>query len=196
MGNDERRRGRPRGVRADAQQNRARILAAARARFAEDGIDAQIDDIARDAGVAVGTIYHHFGSKDALLEAIVHDRFQRMAGHIGALLSEADAWTGLEQTLRYVAERQVNDRALKDVILSQPALREVTAAGMRGVLLPALRQALERAQAAGLVRADVVTGDLLSLMAGLPGGAVDSAEHQRYLEIILAGLRAVAHKQA
>jgi AcrR family transcriptional regulator len=184
------RHGRPaRAPRADARQNRVRILAAARARFAADGIEAQIDDIAREAGVAVGTIYHHFGSKDALLEAIVQDRFQRMAGHIGSLLSEADAWTGVEQMVHYVAERQVNDRALKEVILSQPALREVSAAGMREVLLPAMARALDRAQAAGQVRADIVARDLLLLLAGLPGSAAEAADRQRYLEIILAGLR-------
>ena len=180
-----------RAERADARQNRARILAAARERFAADGIDAQIDDIAREAGVAVGTIYHHFGSKDALLEAIVHDRFQRMADHIGALRNDVDAWASLEQTLRYVAERQVHDRALKAVILSQPALREASAAGMREVLIPAIRPALVRAQAAGLVRADVVAEDLPLLLAGLPGSAAGPADRQRYLEIILAGLRAV-----
>src|SRR5262245_27168072 len=119
MDNSER-SGARRTARSDARQNRARILAAARARFATDGIDAQIDDIAREAGVAVGTIYHHFGSKDALLEAIVHDRFQRMAEHIGSLLDDLGPWAGLEQTLRYIAERQVYDRALKAVILSQP----------------------------------------------------------------------------
>jgi len=175
-------------ARADAQQNRARILAAARARFAAEGIDAQIDAIARDAGVAVGTIYHHFGSKDALLEAIVYDRFQRMADHISAL-GESDAGAGVEQILRYIAERQVHDRALKEVILSQPALREASAAGMREVLIPAIRHVLERAQAAGHVRADVVAEDLPLLLAGLPGSAAKPADRERYLEIILAGLR-------
>jgi len=178
-----------RARRADARQNRVRILVAARARFAADGIEAQIDVIAREAGVAVGTIYHHFGSKEALLEAIVHDRFQRMADQIGTLLSEADAWAGVEQMVYYVTERQVNDRALKEVILSQPALREVTAVGMREVLLPAIGRVLERAQAAGLIRADVVARDLLLLLAGLPGSAAEAADRQRYLEIILAGLR-------
>src|SRR5262249_23693713 len=112
MDNNER-GGARRAARVDARQNRARILAAARGRFGADGIDAQIDDIAREAGVAVGTIYHHFGSKDVLLEAIVHDRFQRMADYISSLRDEMDAWAGVEQTLRYIAERQVHDRALK-----------------------------------------------------------------------------------
>ncbi|HJZ45781.1 MAG TPA: helix-turn-helix domain-containing protein [Roseiflexaceae bacterium] len=188
MDNNER-GGARRAARVDARQNRARILAAARVRFAADGIDAQIDDIAREAEVAVGTIYHHFGSKDALLEAIVHDRFQRMADHISSLRDEMDAWAGVEQTLRYIAERQVHDRALKAVILSQPALREASAAGMREVLIPAIRPVLERAQAAGQVRADVVAGDLPLLLAGLPGSAAEPTDRERYLEIILAGLR-------
>jgi AcrR family transcriptional regulator len=178
-----------RATRADVRQNRVRILAAAGVRFAADGIDAQIDDIAREAGVAVGTIYHHFGSKEALLEAIVHDRLQRMADYISSLHNEMDTWADVEQTLRYIAERQMQDRALKAVILSQPALREVSTAGMREVLIPAIRPVLERAQAAGQVRADVVAGDLPLLLAGLPGSAAEPAARQRYLEIILAGLR-------
>lgn len=178
-----------RAARADAQQNRARILTAAQARFAADGIDAQIDDIAAEAGVAVGTIYHHFGSKEALLEAIVHDRFQRMADYIRSLHHEMDPWAAVEQTLRYIAERQVHDRALKAVILSQPALREVSTAGMREVLIPAIQPVLERAQTAGQVRADVVASDLPLLLAGLPGSGAEPADRQRYLEIVLAGLR-------
>jgi AcrR family transcriptional regulator len=188
--NHNARGGAQRAARADAQQNRARILAAARARFAADGIDAQIDDIAREAGVAVGTIYHHFGGKEALLEAIVHDSIQQMADYISGLHNEIDTWADVEQTLRYIAERQAHDRALKAMILSQPALREVSMAGMRAVLIPAIQPVLERAQAAGQVRADVVASDLLLLLAGVPGRAVEPADHQRYLEIILAGLRA------
>jgi AcrR family transcriptional regulator len=188
--NHNARGGAQRAARADAQQNRARILAAARARFAADGIDAQIDDIAREAGVAVGTIYHHFGGKEALLEAIVHDSIQQMADYISGLHNEMDAWAGVEQTLRYIAERQAHDRALKAMILSQPALREVSMAGMRAVLIPAIQPVLERAQAAGQIRADVVASDLLLLLAGVPGSAAEPADHQRYLEIILAGLRA------
>jgi AcrR family transcriptional regulator len=188
--NHNARGGAQRAARADAQQNRARILAAARARFAADGIDAQIDDIAREAGVAVGTIYHHFGGKEALLEAIVHDSIQQMADYISGLHNEMDTWAGVEQTLRYIAERQAHDRALKAMILSQPALREISMAGMRAVFIPAIQPVLERAQAAGQIRADVVASDLLLLLAGVPGSAAEPADHQRYLEIILAGLRA------
>jgi AcrR family transcriptional regulator len=177
-----------RAARADARQNRARILAAARARFAANGIDAQIDDIAREAGVAVGTIYHHFGSKEALLEAVVHDHVQRMADYISSLHNEMDVWADVEQTLRYIAEHQEHDRALRAVILSQPALREISKVDMREVLLPAIQAVLERAQAAGLVRADVVAMDLLLLLVGLPSSEAGPADRQRYIEIILAGL--------
>jgi AcrR family transcriptional regulator len=179
-----------RAGRADARQNRERILAAARGRFAVDGIKAQIDDIARDAGVAAGTIYHHFGSKDGLLEAIIIDRFERMVRRIGELLRDAQPWEGLEATVRYLAERQVNDRAWKDEILAQPGLRESTMTHMGSILTPVLQQALERAQAAGLVRGDLVASDLPLLLAGLPGLAAAPADRERYLAIILAGLRA------
>ena len=75
----------PRPLRADARRNRERILAAATAAFAADGLSVPLDEIARRAGVGPGTLYRHFPAKEALWEAVLHDRLQRLADEAEAL---------------------------------------------------------------------------------------------------------------
>lgn len=177
-----------RAPRTDALQNRARILAAAHARFAADGLATAMDDIAHEAGVAVGTLYHHFGNKEALLEAVVSDGLDNVAAYLQTLLSEPEPWPAVERLLHYMAERQVQDRAFKDLIGAQPTLRASTLTAKRA-LGPVIQQILERAQHAGLLRADVVASDIPLLLAGLSEKASTSAAYTRYLDIILHGLR-------
>lgn len=174
--------------RTDALQNRARILAAAHARFAADGLATAMDDIARDAGVAVGTLYHHFGNKDALLEAVVSDGLGNVALYLQTLLREAEPWEAVERLLYYMAERQIQDRAFKELIGAQPTLRTSTLAAKRA-LGSVIQQILERAQQAGELRADVVASDIPLLLAGLAERESTPAAYARYLDIILRGLR-------
>ena len=174
--------------RTDALQNRTRILAAAHARFAADGLATAMDDIARDAGVAVGTLYHHFGNKEALLEAVVSAGMATVAAYLQTLLSEPEPWQAVERLLHYMAERQVQDRGFKDLISAQPTLRTSTLAAKRA-LGPVIQQILERAQQAGELRADVVAGDIPLLLAGLSEKESTPAAYARYLDIVLRGLR-------
>lgn len=179
-----------RAARADARQNRARILASAHARFAVDGLAAEMDTIARGAGVAVGTLYHHFGTKEALLEAVVLEGLQQVADYLQTLCAEPDPWTGVERLFRYMAEQQVNDRAFGELIRTQPTLRATTTATKR-TLGPLIQQILSRAQATGQLRADLVVGDVPLLLAGLSERAMTPETSQRYLDIILSGLRQI-----
>src|SRR5512132_3777585 len=83
-----------RPLRADARRNRERILKAAGAVFADRGIDAQMDDVARRAKVGVGTVYRHFPTKEALLEALVRNRFAEIAAIAEDALRHEDGWDG------------------------------------------------------------------------------------------------------
>jgi AcrR family transcriptional regulator len=177
-----------RAPRADARQNRARILAAAHSRFAADGLAAEMDQIAREAGVAVGTLYHHFGTKEALLEAVVAEGIQDFDDYVHGLLAEPDPWAGVEGLFRHLADHLVHDRAFSELIGAQPALRASTTA-IKQAMGPLVQQILTRAQAAGQLRADVVVADVPLLLAGLSAGQGTPASRERYLDIVLSGLR-------
>src|SRR5262245_41249521 len=91
----------PRKQRSDAVRNRAKVLAAARRQLADRGLDTQIEQIARDAGVGVGTVYRHFPTKEALLEALAQDKFEGLAGAARAALEVEDPWQGFDDLMTY-----------------------------------------------------------------------------------------------
>jgi AcrR family transcriptional regulator len=184
---------RERGQRADARRNRERVLAAAREQFAAKGLDAQVDDIARAADVGVGTVYRHFPTKEALLEALAADRFTRLATWAREALDAPDAWEGLCAYLRRSAELGANDRLLSEAMAERHAFQG--AQREKDELMDATAALVERAQATGELRGDVGAQDIAMLMCGLgratgPGAFDHATSWERYLEIIVAGLRA------
>ncbi len=184
-----------RAMRADAQRNRERILDAARARFAEHGLDAGIDQIATDAGVGVGTVYRHFPTKEDLVRALQAARFQWLSELAQECLVADDAWDGFEDFMYRSAELQANDRALSQIMAERPegAAEEAVGSG----LVEGVEALVERAQLSGDLRADVVSFDVPMIMCGLGratgvGPDDPSISWDRYLTIILDGLRASA----
>ena len=181
-------------LRADARRNRERVLEAARQCYARSGLDAQVDEIARCAGVGVGTVYRHFPTKDALSAALAADHFHRLAERARAALEHADPWEGFTEFMRRAAEQQASDRALAEVMAVQPdVMRE--AAMNRADLHEAVAVLVARAQAAGELRPDIVPEDVPMLMCGLgratsAGSGGPAMSGQRYLAIVLDGLRA------
>jgi len=99
-------------LRADARRNREAVIAAAKQLFAEDGLDAQMPDVAKSAKVGVGTVYRHFPTKDALIAALVAERFERLARRHGKASRRANAWEGLCDFIRFSAQIQADDRGL------------------------------------------------------------------------------------
>lgn len=154
-----------------------------------------MDAIAREAGVAVGTLYHHFGTKDALLEAVVLDSLKDIAEALRRLMDEPDPWAAVEELVRYLAERQRRDRAFSSLIRAQPDLQALTRANKRE-LGPLIQTLLDRAKAAGQLRPDVTAADIPLLLSGLADKDVSAAAYQRYVEIVLAGLRATTARSA
>jgi AcrR family transcriptional regulator len=178
--------------RADALRNRARVLEAARECFAASGAEAQIDEIARCAGVGVGTVYRHFPTKEALYEALAADHFRVLADMAREALDGADPWHAFSGFMRRSAQLQARDRALAEVMAVQPGVMR-DAARNREDLHAAVAQLVSRAQAAGTMRPDVVPADVPMLMCGIgratrAGGATEMS-WERYLAIVLDGLR-------
>ena len=131
--------------RADARRNRERILAAARLQFATDGLDAQIDDIARGADVGVGTVYRHFPTKEALLQALAADRFTRLAEAAREALEAPDGWEGFRGFLRRSAELGANDGLLSEAMAERQAFQG--AQPEKDELMEVTAALVERAQA-------------------------------------------------
>src|SRR3954447_640418 len=105
----------PRPLRADARRNRERVVAAAGVVFAEQGNDAQMDDVAKRAGVGVGTVYRHFPTKEALIEALAMDRFEKVLAVGKEALLNPDPWAAFEGALWAGAELTAPDRSSTEI---------------------------------------------------------------------------------
>lgn len=183
----------PRVLRADARRNREAVLAAAKRLFADQGLDAQMPDVARAANVGVGTVYRHFATKDDLIAALVAERFERLAERVRENLETEDAWEGFCGFIRFAAQIQASDRGLCEVMGSRPELMDSAA---RAAGLPELCDLLvRRAKDTGQLRRDIEWEDIPMIACGL--GSVTQADvgpatgrWPRLVEIILDGLRA------
>jgi AcrR family transcriptional regulator len=185
----------PRAQRADARRNREAVLDAARTLMATDGIETQMDDIARAAGVGVGTVYRHFPNKEDLIHALTERRFERLAELAREAMAEDDPAAAFERYLYRGAELQAEDRSLNEVMRDRP--EAMMAGAQKAGLLELVRDVMARAQKAGAIRADAEAEDIPMLMCGLgtstPGSAgpfVSATSWQRFLAVILDGLRA------
>jgi AcrR family transcriptional regulator len=185
--------GADRALRADARRNREAVLGAAKELFADQGLDAQMPEVAKAAGVGVGTVYRHFPTKDDLITALVAERFERLAEKAREGLETEDAWDGISDFLRFSAQIQADDRGLCEVMGSRPELMDGAA---RVVGLPELCDRLvKRAQRSGQLRRDLAWEDVPMIACGL-GGIAQAAvgpgagRWPRLVEIILDGLRA------
>jgi AcrR family transcriptional regulator len=180
-------------MRADARRNREAVLVAARKQLAKNGLEGPIEEIARAAGVGVGTIYRHFPSKDDLVGALVKDRFEKLAGRAAEALTEDDPWEAFCDLMRFSAELQVKDRALSEFLGSRPQIGQCDA--VESGLVDLTSQLIANAQRAGKMRKDAVIEDVPTLICGLGAvtagaGSMPELNWERYVEIMLDGLRA------
>ena len=181
-------------LRRDAQRNRDAILVAAQAVFSERGLDAAVEEIARRAGVGMGTLYRRFPGKDDLIAAIFEQRLGELAAVAEEALDDPDAWDGLVRFLEAVCELQAINRGFMD-ILAHTLRRE-------GALTPARRRVrglnaklVERAQQAGVLRGDITAEDITILLMSMCPVVEATAEvapdfWRRFLAISIDGLRA------
>ncbi len=178
-----------RAMRADARRNHQRVLSAARKCMARDGLEAQMEEIARCAKVGVGTVYRHFPNKEDLVDALAADRFERLAGLAEAALEREDPGPAFDDFVRASARIQSEDRALSEVLTSRPETMRRAADGVG--MLGLVAEMIGRAQEAGAIRGDARPEDIPMLMCALAGTYRNpNADPERYVAIVLDGLRA------
>jgi AcrR family transcriptional regulator len=183
----------PQAMRADAVRNRDRLLSAAAELFGERGVDVPLDEVARRAGVSIGTLYNHFPNRGALLDAVLPGRLAEFDTLAGAALADPDPWHGFTTFLDGIFEMQARDRAINDAIARSPVGNVDVSAecGRAGGVLDAVAQ---HARDAGVLRPDFGPSDLATLVwamskvISMSGG--DDGVWRRHLAFVLDGLRA------
>ena len=183
--------GADRPMRADARRNRARILAAAEQVFTAKGAGASTEEVARVAGVGIGTVFRHFPTKEDLLRAIVSAGVARLAEQTQALLADGAPETAFYTFFTGMVEQAAGRKTIVD-LLGDAAMEFDTARP-----ISAWRQTIEallvRAQAAGAVRADVRPPEVLAVLRGTCQAALsagwDADLRERVLRIVFDGLR-------
>jgi len=182
-------------MRADARRNRQRLL------YAERGADdASLDEIARRAGVGIGTLYRHFPTRQALLEAVYRDQVEELCAVARELHDEAPPEQALERWLRALMAFATTKKNLSSSLMSGPNKSSEVATSCSAMVREAATKLLAEAQATGQVRGDVDAVDLLrmshalAIAADLPYSHPDQGE--RLMSVLLAGLRPQPADQA
>jgi AcrR family transcriptional regulator len=174
--------------RADARRNYDKLVAAARAIFAAEGTSAPLEDIAERAGLGIGTLYRHFPTRLALLEAVYVDEVEAMA-RAAEDLADLPPWDALSRWLHQYVGFAATKRALNEALLDAAPDSNVLVA-CRTALAGAGNALVERAQAAGVVRPDTDFQDVGRMVAGIAMvPTADPGQKERLLDLALDGLR-------
>jgi AcrR family transcriptional regulator len=181
-----------RPMRADAQRNLERLLLAAREVLRESGAEASLEEIARRAGVGIGTLYRRFPTRLSLLEAVYREDVDSLGAQAQRLVEDEEPWVALEKwvwvLLDYVATKRALFQALVDAVGRDSELLTHS----RQAVNDAAAAVLHHAQDAGVARKDVEPSDLLRLVGGCTMmGELDPAQQERVVSIVLGGIRAV-----
>ena len=184
---------RSRPLRRDAERNRQRILAAASEVFNDLGLEASLDEVARRAGVGVGTVYRRFPAREDLIEALFVDRIESVATLAEEAAQVPDPWTGLAGFMIRAAEMMADDRGLRQMMMYAGYGRDKTwYARQRNA--PLVTRLVERAKAAGQLRADLEPTDIPFIIFVMTDAAQFARQAspeiwRRYLTLVLDGLR-------
>jgi AcrR family transcriptional regulator len=182
-----------RPLRRDAERNRQRILAAAADLLSERGLDATLDDVARAAGVGVGTVYRRFPDKETLIEELFRDRVDAMVKLAEQALTDPDPWRALVGYLETATETMAANAGLRQLLMFATYGKDRICYA-RDQMRPVVSKLVERAQASGDLRPDFDASDM-KLIAYMLGAAAEYAATtqpdiwRRYLAILIDGLR-------
>lgn len=181
-----------RPLRADARRNRDALLETAAAAFAESGTDTSLEDVARRAGVGIGTLYRHFPTRDALVEAVYRREVELVCDEAPALLRTSPPDVALREWMQrfvdYVAVKRGMSAALKSAVGGNSELFEYTHARM----MDAVTMLLDAAAAAGTIRPDVDARDLMRAISGICLVCTDDVRQEqtrRMIALLMDGLR-------
>ncbi|MEU0664248.1 MULTISPECIES: TetR/AcrR family transcriptional regulator [Streptomyces] len=185
--------GAPRPMRADARRNYERLLREARTAFAEHGTDASLEDIARRAGVGIGTLYRHFPNRHALMNAVFQDALHTLLERSRDLAGAEQPCTALVEWLRAIVTHAGEYRGLARALMSASHDASSALSQCSTPMRSAGERLLVRAQEAGAVRADVSIGDLMQLTNAIALAAEQSPDDpelaDRLLTLTLRGLK-------
>jgi AcrR family transcriptional regulator len=189
---DSRQAGRPR--RADARRNYGQLVEQARIAFAQSGVDASLDEIARRAGVASGTLYRHFPTRLDLIEAVLAEQIAELADLGRGLLSAEDPFGALSLWLRATVTHALTYRGLSAAVMNSALDRgNGLVSTWHAELFEVGAALLERARESGAVTADADDADVLKMVGAIAWAAQDapdsSAQADRLLALLLHGLR-------
>lgn len=180
-------------LRADAERNRERIVAAAREVFAERGLAAPLDEVARRAGVGVATLYRRFPTRADLISGVFETKMAAYADSVERALADPDPWSGFCAHIEAMCAMQAEDRGVTDVLtMTFPTHRRFEAARARAH--EGFVELVDRAKATGRLRADFVAEDLVMLLMANAGvvNATGDAAPQTWRRLVAYLLQAFA----
>jgi AcrR family transcriptional regulator len=183
----------PRPMRADAQRNYTRLLEAASAAFVEHGADdVSLEEIARRAGVGIGTLYRHFPTRQALLEAVYTGQVESLSARAEELLRAESPGDALAEWLRAMVKFSSTKKSMTSALLTTLGTDSELLSSCAKQIKGAAESLLTRAQQAGVVRQDVQAGDVMRLVHAVniaTEKAPDPGQADRMLALVLDGLR-------
>lgn len=181
-----------RPLRRDAERNRERILAAAAEVFTQRGLDVSLDEVARHAGVGVGTVYRRFADKEELVETLFTERIDEVAAMARRALELPDPWAGLVSFLEQLATALTGDVGLRELLMFATYARDRVSYA-RETFTPLVSTLVDRAKASGHARADLAPTDV-PFIALMLSAAAEYAQQsrpeiwRRYLTLLIDGM--------
>jgi AcrR family transcriptional regulator len=176
----------------DAERNRARVLDAARAAFASGNATVTLDQVARDAGVGIGTLYRHFPTREALVEALYRQELADLCASAGDLLATHDPERALRAWMDRFGGYVAAKREMADALRAVPASGAVTVSQARQQLTAAVQTILDAGVAAGTLRDDVRAEDIVATIVGMFTATSLSGGHEqldRMFDLLMDAVR-------
>lgn len=185
-------------LRADAQRNRDKLIEVAAAAFAEHGVEASLEEIARGAGVGIGTLYRHFPTREHLVEVVYRREVELLCAAADELAQRERPDIALEQWMQRFVGYIATKRGMANSLQLLYATNSQLFAKTSGMVPQALHRLVEAAAAAGLIRRDIESGDVLQALSGIysaPNSPDWRDRSRRLVRLLMDGLRSGASKK-